>query len=53
MNQFAKILDKDRLISDLIPLLKALAMDDLEFVRSICYQNLDSFVNLLTKDEIK
>jgi hypothetical protein len=53
MIDFAKILDKDKLISELIPLLKSFASDDLESVRSICYQNLSAFVNLLTKDEIK
>ena len=50
---FAKVLDKDKLISELLPLLKSLASDDLETVRSIIYQNLHTFVNLLNKDGIQ
>ena len=53
LGKFAKVLEKNFVISDIIPDLRALAQDEQDQVRTLCIDSLIDVAKLLTKEEIR
>ena len=51
MGKFARVLEKNYLVSDIIPDLRALAQDEQDQVRTLCIDSLIEVSKLLTKEE--
>lgn len=51
MGKFSRVLEKNFLVSDIIPDLRALAQDEQDQVRTLCIDSLIEVSNLLSKEE--